>query len=215
MNQQYRFEKSIDQVIGRRMLSTCWFLAGLGCSILQMLLLAQAWSLNKQAFVTACMASAWVCGTVLGMRLRADARFLGSCLVLSALLWLDGTRFISWQMSTQLLPVGTVRLGSLLLLALLLGTISSAWLSQSRLWSPASERVTLARALVGTIAGLFVVWVLPAWAGLLGLISLMPLFVFDMRYASDAPQPEETRVVVSGPAYTGVQGVSAAHAAYQ
>src|SRR5438876_840191 len=197
MDQQYRIEKSIDQVIGRRMLSTCWLFAGLGCSILQMLLLAQAWALNKQAFLPACMASAWVCGTVLGMRLRADARFLGSCLVLSTLLWLDGTRFISWQMRTQLLPVGTAHLGSLLVLALLLGTISSAWLSQTRLWSPAGERVTLARALVGTTTGLFVVWVLPAWSGLLGLISLMPLLVFDMRYASCAPQPEETRVVES------------------
>jgi hypothetical protein len=42
-----------------------------------------------------------------------------------------------------------------------------------------------------------VVWVLPAWAGLLGVISLMPLFVFDMRYGRRAPQPEETGVVES------------------
>ena len=42
MNQRYRVEKAIDQAIGRRILSTCWLLAGLGCSIIQMLLLAQA-----------------------------------------------------------------------------------------------------------------------------------------------------------------------------
>jgi hypothetical protein len=197
MSQQYRIEKAIDQVVGRRMLSTCWLLAGLGCSILQMLLLAQAWSLSQQAMVPACLASAWVFGTVLGLRLRADARLLGSCLMLCAFLWLDGSRFIVLQTTTRLLPVGMVHLGSLILLALLLGTISSAWLSQRRLWSPAAERVTLARALVGTTAGLFVVWVLPAWAALLGLISLMPLFVFDMRYGSRAPQPEETGVVES------------------
>ena len=77
MSQRYRVEKAIDQAIGRRILSTCWLFAGLGCSILQMLLLAQAWSLNQQAFVPACMASAWVLGAVLGMRLRADARLLG------------------------------------------------------------------------------------------------------------------------------------------
>ena len=70
MNQRYRVEKAIDQAIGRRILSTCWLLAGLGCSIFQMLLLAQAWSLNQQAFVPACLASAWVLGAVVGMRLR-------------------------------------------------------------------------------------------------------------------------------------------------
>jgi hypothetical protein len=197
MSHQYRFEKAIDQVVGRRMLSTCWLLAGLGCSILQMLLLAQAWSLSQQAMVPACLASAWVCGTVLGLRLRADARLLGSCLVLCAFLWLGVSRFISWQISSRLFPVGMVHLGFLVLFALLLGTISSAWLSQRRLWSPAGERVTLVRALVGTTAGLFVVWVLPVWAGLLGLISLLPLLVFDMRYGSRAPQPEEIGVVES------------------
>ena len=30
MNQRYRVEKAIDQAIGRRILSTCWLLAGLG-----------------------------------------------------------------------------------------------------------------------------------------------------------------------------------------
>ncbi len=197
MSQQYRVEKAIDQVVGRRMLSTCWLLAGLGCSILQMLLLAHAWSLSQQAMVPACLASAWVCGTVLGLRLRADTRLLGSCLALCAFLWLDGSRFISWQTTTRLLPFGMVHLGSMLVLALLLGTISSAWLSQRRLWSLAGERVTLVRALVGTTAGLFVVWVLPVWAGLLGLISLMPLLVFDIRFASRAPRTEETGVVES------------------
>ena len=197
MSQSYRVEKAIDQALGRRILSTCWLFAGLGCSILQMLLLAQAWSLNRQAFVPACMASAWVLGTVLGMRLRADARLLGSGLVLCALFWLQGTQFISWQMSTFLLPVRIVHLSSLAILALLLGTISSAWLSQRRLWSPAGERVTLARALVGTTAGLFVVWLLPIWAGLLGLLGVVPLLVFDMRYAGRAPKLEETGVVES------------------
>ena len=121
MSQSYRVEKAIDQAIGRRILSTCWLFAGLGCSILQMLLLAQAWSLNQQAFVPACMASAWVLGTVLGMRLRADARLLGSSLVLCALFWLQGTQFISWQMSTLLLPVGIVHLSSLAMLSIATG----------------------------------------------------------------------------------------------
>ncbi len=197
MSQRYRVEKAIDQAIGRRILSTCWLLAGLGCSILQMLLLAQAWSLNQQAFVPACMASAWVLGAVLGMRLRADARLWGSWLLLCTLLWLGGSRLVSWQTTTRVLPVEAAHLCTLAVLALLLGTISTAWLSQRRLWSPAGEQVTLARALVGTTAGLFVVWVLPSWAGLLGLLSVMPLLVFDMRCASRAPQSEAMGVVES------------------
>jgi hypothetical protein len=164
-----------------------------GVSIFQMLLLAQAWSLSQQAFVPACLASAWVLGAVVGMRLRADVRLLGSCVVLCALLWLEGTRLVSWQV--MLLPIPLVHLCTLAVLALLLGAISSAWLAQRRLWSPATERVTLARALVGTTAGLFVVWVLPAWAGLLGLICVMPLLAFDVRFARRAPQPEEPGVV--------------------
>ena len=79
---------------------------GSGCSIFQMLLLAQAWSLNQQAFVPACLASAWVLGAVMGMRLRADARLLGSCVVLCALLWLESTRLVSWQMTTTAHAVG-------------------------------------------------------------------------------------------------------------
>jgi hypothetical protein len=193
MYQQYRVEKAIDQTIGRRILSTCWLLAGLGCALLQMLLLAQAWSLSKQALVPACMASVWVLGAVLGLRLRADARLWGSCLVLGALLWLGSTRLVSWQMT--LLPVAVVNLCALTTLAFLLGMISTAWLSQRRLWSPAGERVTLARVLVGTTVGLVVVWVLPARAGLLGLLGVLPLLAFDVRFASRAPQAGETGVV--------------------
>jgi hypothetical protein len=195
MRQHHHVEKAIDQAIGRRILSSCWLLAGLGCSLFQMLLLAQAWSLNQQAFVPACLASTWVLGGVVGMRLRADARFLGMCVVLCALFWLDGTRFISWQTTTQLLPMEFVHLSSLIAFALLLGAISTAWLSQRRFWSPAGEQVTLSRALVGTTAGLFLVWVFPSWAGLLGLLGVLPLLVFDFKLANRAPQPEETGVV--------------------
>jgi hypothetical protein len=187
--------KAIDQAIGRRIFSSCWLLAGLGCSLFQMLLLAQAWSLHQQAFVPACLVSAWVLGGVVGMRLRTDARFLGMSVMLCALFWLDGTRFISWQTTIGLFSRGMVHLSALVVFALLLGAISTAWLSQRRLWSPAGEQVTLSRALIGTTAGLFVVWVFPSWAGLLGLLGVLPLLVFDLRFANRAPQPEETGVV--------------------
>jgi hypothetical protein len=121
MHQHYHVEKAMDQVIGKRILATCWLIAGLACSLLQMLLLAQAWSLNQQAFVPACMASAWVLGAVVGMRLRADARLWGSCLVLCALLWLGSTWFVSWHLI--LLPTGVALLAALLVLAFLLGTL--------------------------------------------------------------------------------------------
>src|SRR5260370_19772059 len=188
MSQRDRVEKAIDQTIGRRMLSTCWLLAGLGRSVFQMLLLAQAWSLSQQACVSDCVAGAWVLGALFGMGVRIDARLGGSCLVCCVLLWL-----VSWQVT--LLPITVVHLCSLAALALLLGRIGRARLSQRRLGSHAGERVTLGRGLVGTTAGLFVVWVLPAWAGLLGLTCVMPLLAFDFRLASRAPQPEETGVV--------------------
>src|SRR5260370_29248762 len=94
MSQRSRVEKAIDSAIGRRMLSTCWLLAGLGSSVFQMLLLAQTWSLRQQAFVPACMASAWVLGALFGMRVRIDSRLGGSCLVCCVLLWL-----VSWQVT--------------------------------------------------------------------------------------------------------------------
>jgi hypothetical protein len=195
MRQRYRSEKAIDPAIGRRVLSTCWLCAGLGVSTLQMLLLAQAWVLTQQALVPACMASAWVLGALLGIRLRAGARLWGSSLLLCALLWLGGrgTRLVSWQVT--LLPLGLVHLAALAALAFVLGTISTAWLFQRRLWSPAGERTTLARALVGITAGLFIVWVLPAWSGLLGLTCVMPLLALDYWSARRAPQPGGTGVM--------------------
>src|SRR6266699_6117416 len=193
MSQHYHVEKTIDPAIGRRLQGTCWLLAGLGMSTLQMLLLAQAWSLSQQALVPACMASAWMLGALCGVRVRTDARLWGSCLLLCVLLWQGGTRLASWQLT--LLPMAIWHLGALALLALVMGTIGTAWLSQRRLWSPASERVTLARALVGTTAGLFVVWVLAAWSALLGLACIIPLLAFDFWSARRAPQSGETGVV--------------------
>ena len=195
MDQRDRVEKAIDQAIGRRVLSTCWLLAGLGSSVFQMLLFAQAWTLSQQAFVPACMASAWVLGAVFVKHIRAEARLWWISLALCVLLWLRDTQFTSGQIIQTFQPQTVLNLCTLAASAFLLGAISTSWLNQLRLWSPATERVTLARALVGTTLGLFVVWVLPAWAGLLGLTCVMPLLVFDFRFARRAPQPEETGVV--------------------
>src|SRR5271157_3957117 len=74
MRRTHVTEQIIDPVIGRRIFTLCWFCAGLGVSILQMQLLAQAWSVSRQALVPACMVSAWVLGSLFGTRLRNMTR---------------------------------------------------------------------------------------------------------------------------------------------
>ena len=78
---------------------------------------------------------------------------------------------------------------------MLLGTISTAWLVQRRPWPEASECAALARGLLGTTAGLFTVWVLPAWAGLIALACLIPLLVLDSRPAGRSSLPAIGSVV--------------------
>src|SRR5260370_17237539 len=61
-------EQTIDPVIGRRIFTLCWFSACLGVSMLQMQLLAQAWSVSRQALAPACIGRAWVIGSLVGSR---------------------------------------------------------------------------------------------------------------------------------------------------
>ncbi len=186
-------QRMIDQIIGRRIFTGCWCCAGLGVSILQMLLLAQAWLVSRQAFVPACMASAWVLGSLVGSRLRAVARLWGSCLIAATLLWLLGPHFLS----SRIAHVPTARLdgGALLVLAWLLGAVSMAWLFELRPWPAAGERATLTRVLIGITAGLLIVWVLPMWAGLIALVCLLPLLLLDYLPAGRSPLPAAGSVV--------------------
>jgi hypothetical protein len=78
MKRTHLTQHTIDPVIGSRIFTWCAFCAGLGVSILQMLLLEQAWLVSRQALVPACMASAWVIGSLLGMRLRATPQYAGA-----------------------------------------------------------------------------------------------------------------------------------------
>src|SRR5450759_1326312 len=68
MRRTHITEQTIVPVLGRRIYTMCWYCAGLGVSILQMLLLAQAWSVNRLAIAPACMVSAWVLGSLVGSR---------------------------------------------------------------------------------------------------------------------------------------------------
>src|SRR2546430_4495060 len=70
---QYPFRKlhivqpyTHDTAMRGRILNGCWLLAAAGISIVQMLLLSQAWHQDQQATRTACVASAWLVGTLLG-----------------------------------------------------------------------------------------------------------------------------------------------------
>ena len=185
--------QAIDSVIGRRIFTGCWFCAGLGVAILQMLVLAQAWAVSRQSLAPACMVSAWVLGSLVGTRLRATAPLWGSCFIAATLLWLIGPRLVSWHIahvSTALLNEGT-----LLVLAWILGAISTAWLMKPRSWPAAGERAILARGLICITAGLCIVWVLPAWASLIALICLIPLLALDYRTVRRSSLPAIGSVV--------------------
>jgi hypothetical protein len=188
-------EQMIDPVIGRRIFTGCWFSAGLGVSILQMLLLAQAWSVHRQALAPACMVSAWVLGSLVGSRRRTTTAVWGGGLLACTLLWCVGTRLLSWHIG--LVPTMWLSDCALVIMAVLLGTISTAWLLRRRPWPAAGERAVLSRGLVGTTAGLFTVWVLPAWAGLIALACLIPLLILDGRPAGRSPLPAIGSVVES------------------
>ena len=88
-------EQMIDPIIGRRIFTLCWFCAGLGVSILQMQLLAQAWSVSRHALAPACIVSAWVLGSLVGTRLRNMTLRWGGCILACTLLWCVGTRLVS------------------------------------------------------------------------------------------------------------------------
>ena len=89
---------ALESVHSGRLLDACWFAAALGVAIFQMRLLALAWHQDPHALRTACLASAWVIGSVLGMRLQSalgrssspPAYLLGSALLAWTLLWVMG-----------------------------------------------------------------------------------------------------------------------------
>src|SRR5689334_19170803 len=124
-----------------------------------MQLLAQAWLVSQNALVPACMSSAWVLGSLLGMHLRATTRLWGGRLIACTLLWLLGPRLVSWRIAH--VPTALLSDGALIAIALLLGAISTAWLVQQRPLPAAAERAALARGLLGITAGLGIVWVNP------------------------------------------------------
>lgn len=67
-------QHALDLVIGRRLFTTCWVSASLGVSVVQMRLLAQSWLVLPHALAPACLMSAWILGSLFGMRVPGAPR---------------------------------------------------------------------------------------------------------------------------------------------
>lgn len=164
--------------------NACWFAAAWGAVVFLTGVLAQAWNEEQSATRTACVAACWLLGCLLGVRL-GHARRRSS--IAATPLWAGAylACVLAWQLeiSPWLEHHGAVLGSDALLLgavALLMGTASSSWLERRRPWPMVGEHVSLARELVCLPLGLFVTWVLPQWAGLLGFLLVGPLIVFDL-----------------------------------
>jgi len=190
-------QRTLDLVIGRRIFTTCWVIASLGISIIQMRLLAQAWLVLPHALAPACLLSAWILGSLVGLRVSSAPRVWGGSYLACTLLWLIGPSFVSWHLPPGMMPPALVSVVALAMVALLLGASSTAWLAQQRSWPPVGERLALARSLVGLTVGLVVAWMLPAVAGLIALTCCLPLLALDSFLSGCAPLPRSGSVAAS------------------
>jgi len=188
-------QRTLDLVIGRRIFTTCWLSASLGISIVQMRLLAQAWLVLPHALAPACQMSAWILGSLVGLRVPGAPRVWGSSYLACVLLWLIGPALVSLHL--PMVPPALVSMVALAMVAVLLGASSNAWLTQQRSWPPVGERLALARSLVGLTVGLVVAWMLPALAGLIALTCCLPLFALDFLLSGCAPLPRSRGVAAS------------------
>ena len=189
-------QHALDVVIGRRIFTPCWLSASLGISIVQMRLLAQAWLVLPHALALACLMSAWILGSLFGMRVPDAPRAWGSSALGCILLWVMGPSPVLWHLPADLVSPALVSMAALATLAVLLGASSTAWLAKPRSWPSVRERLALARSLVGLTVGLVVAWMLPAFAGLIALICCLPLLALDFFLSGRAPLPRSRGVVV-------------------
>lgn len=180
-------QHTLDSAIPGLVHTSSWFSAAWGVAVFLAVVLAQTWNESQSATRTACIASAWLLGSLLGLHLSHSLRrptfvapLWGSAYLGCALAWWFGVG--PWlSLPHQSHPatllgdapfIGTV--------AFLMGVTSSCWLVPRRPWFAAGEQVSLAREMVCLPLGLFVTWALPQWTGLLGFLFLVPLFVLDL-----------------------------------
>ena len=190
-------QHALDLVIGRRLFTTCWLSASLGVSVVQMRLLAQAWLVLPHALAPACLLSAWILGSLVGLRVPGATRIRGSSSLGCILLWLVGPSLVPWHLSLGMVSPALVSMAALATLAVFLGASSTAWLVQQRCWPGVGEHLALARSLVGLTVGLVVAWMLPAVAGLITLTCCLPLLALDSFRSGRAALPRSGGVAAS------------------
>lgn len=187
-------EQKIDVVVGARLFNASWLITGLGICTLQMRLLAQAWQQSHLAVWAACVAGGWLLGSLLTSRTGIEAhsprttRLLGFGFAACALLWIR----MPVAPNASLLSLSLVSLleaSEMVVVAILLGALSGAWLAQQRPWPSPNERVALSKGLCGTVVGLCIVWLLSAYAGAIGLLCLAPLLLLDCWPQAQCPLP--------------------------
>ena len=183
---------TLDSAVRGRIHAGCWLGAASGIAIVQMLLLAQSWHQDQQATRTACIASAWLIGALIaGLANSAlRGRFTPLAPVWGAL-FLCGA--VGWRLwSPQVGPIRAslpafamvVSTLPLLGMGLLLGLLSSLWLTQQRNWANAGERTVLVRNAVCLTFGLVAAWCFPTtWAELTALACVTPLLLLDLLTA--------------------------------
>src|SRR3989442_1216095 len=116
-------QRTMDLVIGRRIFTTCWLSSSLGILIIQMRLFAQAWLVLPHALAPACLLSAWILGSLVGLRVPGAPRVWGSSYLACVLLWLIGPSLVSLH-----LPMGMMSpaLVSMTALAIAIGPARTA-----------------------------------------------------------------------------------------
>jgi len=192
--------KTVDPVIGSRLVNACWLAASFGGATLQYRLLAQAQASalaegagQYQGTLIACLGIAWLAGQLVGRRLSKQAGRVawGMSLLGTALAW-----SVSSSPGFALrLPLGGAVSHQIALAALAfpLALFSSAWMIKARPWPALGEETRLSASLVAVLAGLCTTWILPAWSGTIGVLLLLPLLSLDLWPAARCPLPEPRR----------------------
>lgn len=192
--------KTVDPVIGERLLNACWLLASWGGATLQFRLFAQALAAVQALAATqylgtllAGMGLAWLLGKWIGraLPLPVSTLTLGIWLLAVSLVWL-GVPALGLMLST---PTHThaLALTSLALLSILLAQLSTAWTGRARPWPAVREGIAQLSRLVRVLVGLSVTWLLPGWAGAIGILLLLPLLIVDLWPSARCPRPRPTR----------------------
>jgi hypothetical protein len=169
-------------------LNACWLLAAAGISIIQMQLLAQFWHQHQLASLTACVASAWLIGALIGGIVNNTLRrgsappaiVWGAAFLCCVLTWRTWKPLADYSSAPSLMPDLVARTLPSLCMALLLGLLGSLWLGQQRNWAAVGERAVLFRNATCLMFGLVIVWCYPSRADLVCLVCLLPLLSLDL-----------------------------------